>query len=73
MYSASDIIHISRRIFKFFLSVFIGLIRCSAVYSDVLPEFISMMQFFLVRVLNIFFKNVTILLENRGIPAAFAR
>ncbi len=52
---------------------FIGLIRCSAVHSDVLPEFIGMMQFFLVRVLNLFFKNVTILLENRGIPAAFAR
>ena len=52
---------------------FIGLIRCSDVHSDVLPEFIGMMQFFLVRVLNIFFKNVTILLENRGIPAAFAR
>ena len=52
---------------------FIGLIRCSAVHSSVLPEFIGMMQIFLVRVLNIFFKNVTILLENRGIPAAFAR
>ena len=49
---------------------FIGLIRCSAVHSSVLPEFIGMMQFFLVRVLNIFFKNVTILLENRVLRKA---
>ncbi len=57
----------------FFKCFFVGLIRCSFVHSKILPEFIGMMHFFLIRVLNLFFKNVTILPENRGIPAAFAR